>query len=89
MGPKKRLMFVFGTRPEAIKMAPLIEHAAQYDEVFERMVVVTAQHSDMLDQVLKLFNIQPDYDLDIMEQAQGLTTIMTKAIQGLEEILLR
>lgn len=89
MGPKKRLMFVFGTRPEAIKMAPLIEHAAQYDEVFERMVVVTAQHRDMLDQVLKLFNIQPDYDLDIMEHAQGLTTIMTKAMQGLEEILLR
>ena len=89
MGPKKRLMFIFGTRPEAIKMAPLIAEVEKFNEVFEKVVVVTAQHRDMLDQVLKIFSIQPDYDLDIMEESQGLTTILVKAMQGLEEILIR
>ena len=65
-------MLVFGTRPEAIKMAPLVKEFQKYPESFETIVCVTGQHREMLDQVLKLFEITPDYDLNIMKQGQDL-----------------
>lgn len=89
MIPSKRIMFVFGTRPEAIKMAPLILGLRKYPDVFEPIVVVTAQHREMLDQVLNLFTIKPQYDLGIMEKGQTLSGIITRALQGLEEVFLR
>lgn len=83
---KKRILIIFGTRPEAIKMAPVVK-AFQNDERFETKVCVTAQHRDMLDQVLALFSIKPDYDLDIMQQNQGLTGITCAILTGLESVL--
>jgi len=83
---KKRILIVFGTRPEAIKMAPVVK-AFQADDRFETKVCVTAQHRDMLDQVLALFSIKPDYDLDIMKQNQGLTGITCSILTGLEPVL--
>jgi len=83
---KKRILIIFGTRPEAIKMAPVVK-AFQVDERFETKVCVTAQHRDMLDQVLALFEIKPEYDLDIMKQNQGLTGITCAILTGLEPIL--
>ncbi|MDF1582279.1 MAG: UDP-N-acetylglucosamine 2-epimerase (non-hydrolyzing) [Methyloprofundus sp.] len=83
---KKRILIIFGTRPEAIKMAPVVK-AFQGDQRFETKVCVTAQHRDMLDQVLELFAIRPDYDLDIMKQNQGLTGITCSILIGLEPIL--
>ncbi|MBC7082971.1 MAG: UDP-N-acetylglucosamine 2-epimerase (non-hydrolyzing) [Firmicutes bacterium] len=76
-------MAVFGTRPEAIKMAPVVRAVRECDEI-ECVVVVTAQHREMLDQVLDLFNIVPDYDLDIMREGQSLTDIAVRALAGLE-----
>jgi UDP-N-acetylglucosamine 2-epimerase (non-hydrolysing) len=86
---RKRVMFVFGTRPEAIKMAPIIKMLGRYGDFLEPVVVVTAQHRQMLDQVLALFKIEPDYDLDIMETDQTLTSIVNKSLTGLEEVILR
>lgn len=86
---RKRAMFVFGTRPEAIKMAPIIKAVGRYPDFLESVVVVTAQHRQMLDQVLDLFKIEPDYDLDIMEANQTLTSIVNKSLAGLEEVILR
>ncbi|MEE9351332.1 MAG: UDP-N-acetylglucosamine 2-epimerase (non-hydrolyzing) [Thiotrichaceae bacterium] len=83
---KKRILFVFGTRPEAIKMAPVIR-AFEADEDFVTGVCVTAQHREMLDQVLKLFSIHPDYDLDIMKPGQDLTDITSDVILGLRKVL--
>ena len=83
---KKRILIIFGTRPEAIKMAPVVK-AFQNDDRFETKVCVTAQHRDMLDQVLDLFAITPDYDLDIMKQNQGLTGITCSILTGLEPVL--
>ncbi|PKM11430.1 MAG: UDP-N-acetylglucosamine 2-epimerase (non-hydrolyzing) [Gammaproteobacteria bacterium HGW-Gammaproteobacteria-3] len=83
---KTRILIIFGTRPEAIKMAPVVK-AFKNDERFETRVCVTAQHRDMLDQVLDLFAIQPDYDLDIMKQNQGLTGITCAILTGLEPVL--
>lgn len=83
---KKRILVVFGTRPEAIKMAPLI-HKLQSDERFLTKVCVTAQHREMLDQVLELFEIKPDYDLDIMKKGQDLTDVTTKILHGLRTVL--
>lgn len=83
---KKRILIIFGTRPEAIKMAPVVQ-AFQNDIRFETRVCVTAQHRNMLDQVLELFAIKPDYDLDIMKQNQGLTGITCSILMGLEPIL--
>ena len=77
MKEKKKIMFVFGTRPEAIKMAPLIKKLKS-EKKFELEVVVTAQHREMLDQVLNLFGIEPNYDLDIMESHQTLSKITSK-----------
>jgi UDP-N-acetylglucosamine 2-epimerase (non-hydrolysing) len=81
-----KVLSIFGTRPEAIKMAPLVK-ALEKHEAFESKVCVTAQHRDMLDQVLKIFNIVPDYDLDIMKNRQTLTDITTNALIGLEKVI--
>ena len=79
-------MLVFGTRPEAIKMAPLVK-AFEADEAFETIVCVTAQHRQMLDQVLDLFEITPDYDLDIMQPGQNLYDVTCNILQGLKGVL--
>lgn len=81
-----KVLTVFGTRPEAIKMAPLV-HALAQDSFFEARVCVTAQHREMLDQVLHLFSIVPDYDLNIMKPGQGLTEITCRILEGLKPIL--
>ena len=83
---KRKVMSIFGTRPEATKMAPLIKAMDKCDDI-EQIVCVTAQHREMLDQVLEIFDLHPDYDLDIMTQRQTLTTITTKALTGLEEVM--
>jgi len=82
---KIKVMNVFGTRPEAIKMAPLVNELKKHEE-FETMVCVTAQHRQMLDQVLKIFKIVPNYDLNIMQERQTLAGITTKALNGLCEV---
>ncbi|GGE75150.1 UDP-N-acetylglucosamine 2-epimerase (non-hydrolysing) [Paenalcaligenes hominis] len=81
-----KILTVFGTRPEAIKMAPLALQLAE-DARFEAKVCVTAQHREMLDQVLQLFNLQPDYDLNIMKPGQDLSDITTGILQGLKTVL--
>lgn len=83
---KIKVMTVFGTRPEAVKMCPLVNELKKYDEI-ESEVCVTAQHRQMLDQVLRLFDITPEYDLDIMKQRQTLTGITVRALEGLETVL--
>lgn len=82
-----RVLTVFGTRPEAIKMAPLVKALQKAAPAIESKVCVTAQHRQMLDQVLEIFDITPDYDLDIMEPRQTLTGISVKALQGLETVI--
>ncbi|MDU2063807.1 MAG: UDP-N-acetylglucosamine 2-epimerase (non-hydrolyzing) [Sporomusaceae bacterium] len=82
-----KVMTVFGTRPEAIKMAPVVLELAKYSDLIQPIVTVTAQHREMLDQVLGLFAIQPDYDLDIMAQGQTLFDITAKAMHGLDSVL--
>ena len=84
---KIKVMVVFGTRPEAIKMAPLILQLKKQSEKFETMTVVTAQHRQMLDQVLQTFNIEPDIDLDIMGKSQTLTDITVKILNQLDKLL--
>nr|WP_256380229.1 UDP-N-acetylglucosamine 2-epimerase (non-hydrolyzing) [Brenneria sp. hezel4-2-4] len=79
-------MTVFGTRPEAIKMAPLV-HALAQDGAFESRICVTAQHREMLDQVLRLFDITPDYDLNIMQPGQSLSEISCRILAGLEPVM--
>ncbi|MEH6466138.1 MAG: UDP-N-acetylglucosamine 2-epimerase (non-hydrolyzing) [Porticoccus sp.] len=81
-----KILTVFGTRPEAIKMAPLV-HALASDRRFESKVCVTAQHREMLDQVLKLFEIEPDYDLNLMQPGQDLTDVTCGIIRGMKEVL--
>ncbi|MEI7356781.1 UDP-N-acetylglucosamine 2-epimerase (non-hydrolyzing) [Pectobacterium versatile] len=81
-----KVLTVFGTRPEAIKMAPLV-HALAQDGAFESRICVTAQHREMLDQVLRLFDITPDYDLDIMRPGQGLSEISCRILSGLEPVM--
>ena len=83
----KKILLVFGTRPEAIKMAPLIKEFKKHPEYFETLVCVTAQHREMLDQVLSLFNIIPDYDLNLMKQGQDLYDITSRVLLGLRPIL--
>jgi UDP-N-acetylglucosamine 2-epimerase (non-hydrolysing) len=80
-------MTVFGTRPEAIKMAPVVLELSKHPEYITSVVAVTAQHREMLDQVLNLFNIIPDHDLDIMSQGQTLFDITCRAMQGLNQVL--
>ena len=83
---KLRIMSVFGTRPEAIKMCPLVQELANREGI-ESLCCVTAQHRQMLDAVLEIFHIEPEYDLDIMEPRQTLSTITTKCLLGLEGVL--
>lgn len=83
---KKKVLTVFGTRPEAIKMAPLV-HALNKDERFEAKCCVTAQHREMLDQVLELFEITPDYDLNLMKAGQSLNDVTARIVQELKPVL--
>ena len=82
----KKILTVFGTRPEAIKMAPLV-HALAADNRFDSKVCVTAQHREMLDQVLDLFEIEPDFDLNIMKAGQTLNDVTTSILVGLKPVL--
>lgn len=83
----KKIMLVFGTRPEAIKMAPLVKEFQKYPERFETIVCVTGQHREMLDQVLHIFEIVPDYDLNIMKQGQDLYDVTTRVLIGIRDVL--
>lgn len=85
---KLKVMSIFGTRPEAIKMAPVVKAIAD-SESMESLVCVTAQHREMLDQVLDLFAITPDYDLNIMKSGQSLSEITSRALMGIEEVLIK
>lgn len=82
-----KVMTIFGTRPEAVKLAPLVLEFQKHPEYFKPIVAVTAQHRQMLDQVLELFSIQPDYDLDIMKERQTLADITTRALNGLDSVM--
>ncbi|MEY9870082.1 UDP-N-acetylglucosamine 2-epimerase (non-hydrolyzing) [Peribacillus sp. B2I2] len=82
-----KVMTIFGTRPEAVKMAPLVLEFQKHPEYFNPIVAVTAQHRQMLDQVLELFSIQPDYDLNIMKERQTLADITTRALNGLDKVM--
>lgn len=84
---KKRVLLVFGTRPEAIKMAPLVKEFQKYPEQFDTIVCVTAQHREMLDQVLELFEIVPDYDLNIMKAGQDLYDVTARVLLGMRDVL--
>lgn len=83
----KKIMLVFGTRPEAIKMAPLVKEFQKYPEDFETVVCVTGQHREMLDQVLHIFDIRPDYDLNIMKQGQDLYDVTARVLTGMRDVL--
>lgn len=83
----KKIMLVFGTRPEAIKMAPLVKEFQKHPESFETVVCVTGQHREMLDQVLEIFGITPDYDLNIMKQGQDLYDVTSRVLTGMRDIL--
>lgn len=83
----KKIMLVFGTRPEAIKMAPLVKEFQKYPDLFETIVCVTGQHREMLDQVLRLFEIEPDYDLNIMKQGQDLYDVTSRVLLGMRDVL--
>lgn len=83
----KKIMLVFGTRPEAIKMAPLVKEFQKHPECFETIVCVTGQHREMLDQVLHIFEIKPDYDLNIMKQGQDLYDVTARVLTGMRDVL--
>ncbi len=83
----KKIMLVFGTRPEAIKMAPLVKEFQANTDIFETQVCVTGQHREMLDQVLEIFHITPDYDLNIMKQGQDLYDVTTRVLVGMRDVL--
>ena len=82
----KKVMLVFGTRPEAIKMCPLVKEFQKRTDEFETKVCVTGQHREMLDQVLQIFNVKPDYDLNIMKQGQDLTDVTARVLTGLRNV---
>ena len=83
----KKIMLVFGTRPEAIKMAPLVKEFQKHPDMFQTLVCVTGQHREMLDQVLKIFDITPDYDLNIMKQGQDLYDVTARVLLGMRDVL--
>lgn len=83
----KKVLLVFGTRPEAIKMAPLVKEFQKHNDKVETIVCVTGQHRQMLDQVLSLFDIVPDYDLDIMKQGQDLYDVTSRVLVGMRDVL--
>ena len=82
----KKIMLVFGTRPEAIKMCPLVKEFQKHTDKFETIVCVTGQHREMLDQVLRIFEVTPDYDLNIMKQGQDLTDVTVRILNGLRDV---
>ena len=82
----KTIMLVFGTRPEAIKMCPLVKEFQKYPNDFKTVVCVTGQHREMLDQVLYIFDIKPDYDLNIMKQGQDLTDVTARVLAGMRDV---
>ena len=82
----KKILLVFGTRPEALKMVPLVKELIKF-KIFNVKVCVTAQHRDMLDQVLSAFSINPDFDLDLMSKNQTLSTITQKILDGMDDVL--
>lgn len=82
----KKVMLVFGTRPEAIKMCPLVKELQKHPDEFETIVCVTGQHREMLDQVLTIFDVKPDYDLNIMKQGQDLTDVTARVLTGLRDV---
>lgn len=82
----KKVMLVFGTRPEAIKMCPLVKELQKRPDEFDTTVCVTGQHREMLDQVLRIFDVKPDYDLNIMKQGQDLTDVTVRVLSGLRDI---
>jgi UDP-N-acetylglucosamine 2-epimerase (non-hydrolysing) len=83
---KKTIMLVFGTRPEAIKMCPLVKEFQKYPDDFQTVVCVTGQHREMLDQVLSIFDVTPDYDLNIMKQGQDLTDVTARVLTGMRDV---
>ena len=84
---KIKVMTIFGTRPEAIKMAPLVKELEKNSDKIESIVCVTAQHRQMLDQVLEIFDIKPDYDLNLMKDRQTLVEIVTRSLEGLDKVM--
>lgn len=82
----KKVMLVFGTRPEAIKMCPLVKEFQKHRDEFETIVCVTGQHREMLDQVLTIFDVQPDYDLNIMKQGQDLYDVTARVLTGMRDV---
>ena len=82
----KKVMLVFGTRPEAIKMCPLVKEFQKHPDDFETIVCVTGQHREMLDQVLKIFEVKPDYDLNIMKQGQDLYDVTARVLTGMRDV---
>jgi UDP-N-acetylglucosamine 2-epimerase (non-hydrolysing) len=86
---RKKIAVIFGTRPDTIKMAPIIIELQKYPEYFDVLTIATAQHRQMLDQVLDVFKIKPDYDLDIMAPKQTLASLTAKIITGLDEVLVK
>ena len=82
----KKVMLVFGTRPEAIKMCPLVKEFQKHTEEFKTIVCVTGQHREMLDQVLKIFDVKPDIDLNIMKQGQDLTDVTVRILNGMRDV---
>ena len=82
----KTVMLVFGTRPEAIKMCPLVKEFQKYPKYFKTIVCVTGQHREMLDQVLKIFDVTPDFDLNIMRQGQDLYDITSRVLIGMKNV---
>ncbi len=82
-----KIMLVFGTRPEAIKMAPLVKEFQKHPDIFDTIVCVTGQHREMLDQVLQIFEITPDYDLNIMKQGQDLYDVTARVLTGMRDVL--
>lgn len=83
----KKIMLVFGTRPEAIKMAPLVKEFQKHSDKFQTIICVTGQHRQMLDQVLEIFDIKPDYDLNIMKQGQDLYDVTARVLTGMRDVL--
>jgi UDP-N-acetylglucosamine 2-epimerase (non-hydrolysing) len=83
----KRVLLVFGTRPEAIKMCPLVKEFQKYPEDFQTLVCVTGQHREMLDQVLQIFDVKPDFDLNIMKQGQDLYDVTSRVLVGMRDVL--
>jgi UDP-N-acetylglucosamine 2-epimerase (non-hydrolysing) len=86
MNQKRKILVVFGTRPEAVKMAPVVKQLREHSELAESRVCVTGQHREMLDQVLEIFGLVPDYDLNIMSEDQSLSSVSARVLMGLDEV---